>query len=99
MTRDEVLKRAASLVLGDRQAQYGDAIDMANAIARRWRRYTERDLAPEEVMRMMAEMKMARIDHDPRHLDSYIDAIGYLALAAEIATGLGTASTDRHLPA
>jgi hypothetical protein len=37
------------------------------------------------VMILMAEMKMARIEQDASHADSWVDAIGYLALAAEMA--------------
>ncbi len=37
------------------------------------------------VMVMMAELKLARLEQNPSHADSWIDAIGYLALAAEMA--------------
>lgn len=84
MNRTDILNRAALLITGDRQAQYGDAEAMAARIASRWHRHVG-PLSPMGVMILMAEMKMARIEQDASHADSWIDAIGYLALAAEMA--------------
>jgi hypothetical protein len=104
MTRDELLIRAAELVSGDRQAQYGDAEVMAKRIAKRWGHYVG-ELSPMGVMVMMAEMKMARIENDPSHADSWVDVLGYLALAGEMAlSGRATApdpaaqSSDEQFP-
>jgi hypothetical protein len=34
----------------------------------------------------MVEVKLARLQETPSHLDSYIDACAYLAIACELAT-------------
>jgi hypothetical protein len=34
----------------------------------------------------LVEVKLARLQETPTHLDSYIDACAYLALAAELST-------------
>jgi hypothetical protein len=34
----------------------------------------------------MVEVKLARLQETPDHIDSYIDACAYLALAAELST-------------
>jgi Domain of unknown function (DUF6378) len=84
MTREEILNAALALIAGDRAEQYGDAEAGAKRIASRWQRHVG-PLSPMGVMVMMAELKLARIEDHPGHADSWIDAIGYLALAAEMA--------------
>ena len=34
----------------------------------------------------MVEVKLSRIQETPSHIDSYVDAIAYLAIALELAT-------------
>jgi hypothetical protein len=34
----------------------------------------------------MVEVKLSRIQETPNHVDSYVDAIAYLAIALELAT-------------
>ena len=34
----------------------------------------------------MVEVKLSRIQESPKHIDSYLDAIAYLAMAMELAT-------------
>jgi len=62
--------------------EYGDPSRMHERIARRWSRVIGIELHAWQVARMMAEMKLARLEHQPGHKDSYIDAICYLAIAA-----------------
>lgn len=88
--RARVLRGAETLVRGDRQAEYGPPEVSFARIACEWNRHLrntdrEGELAPADVALMMARLKLARLAETPRHLDSYIDAAGYIALAAELA--------------
>ena len=86
VTRAQVLDEAKKIVTGDRQNTYGDALDNFSDIARLWSAYLQTDIGAEDVACMMALFKIARIEGSHYgHLDSWVDAIGYLALGAEIA--------------
>lgn len=93
-TRAEILDAAKKIVTGDREKQYGKPEDNFAVIARFWEVYlSERctdggaqvTLNPDDVAMLMALMKVARIMTGTFKGDSYIDACGYLACAAEIA--------------
>ena len=88
MTRKECLDKAAECVLQNRQDQYGDAEDCFKQISRLWSAY----LAPAgvvlesfDVACMMALLKIARIQANPKHGDSWVDLAGYAACGADIA--------------
>jgi hypothetical protein len=85
--RDQVIDEAKRLIGGDRRNQYGD--DTFQTLAVMWSAYLGVDVEPCEVCEMLALLKIARNRHQPK-LDSYIDGIGYLALAAEEAFGNDT---------
>jgi hypothetical protein len=93
-TRAEILDVAKKIVTGDREKQYGKPEDNFAVIARFWEVYlsercvsggAEVTLNPDDVAMLMALMKVARIMTGTFKGDSYIDACGYLACAAEIA--------------
>lgn len=93
-TRAEILDAAKKIVTGDREKQYGRPEDNFAVIARFWEVYlsercvgggAEVTLNPDDVAMLMALMKVARIMTGTFKGDSYIDACGYLACAAEIA--------------
>ena len=93
-TRAEILDAAKKIVTGDREKQYGKPEDNFAVIARFWEVYlsercvgggAEVTLNPDDVAMLMALMKIARIMTGTFKGDSYIDACGYLACAAEIA--------------
>lgn len=92
--RAEILDAAKKIVTGDREKQYGKPEDNFAVIARFWEVYlsercvsggAEVTLNPDDVAMLMALMKVARIMTGTFKGDSYIDACGYLACAAEIA--------------
>ena len=87
MHRSEILKFADGLINGERQDHYGLPQDSFRRIADLWMAYLERKVAitPVDAANMMALMKIARLANGP-HLDSYVDACGYLALAGEMGT-------------
>jgi len=83
-TRRAVLKTAGDLIDGDRARDYGDAFEMHKRIASGWSQILGVDVRAHEVALCMAWLKMSRIVESPSHADSYIDAVAYMALAAEI---------------
>lgn len=81
----------AKAATADRGLNYGKAEDNFDRIAARWRVHLKNrfglDIALDavSVALMMADMKLARLEHQPGHLDSYVDLAGYAACGAEIA--------------
>lgn len=83
-TRKAVLKTAGDLIDGDRARDYGDAFEMHKRIAVGWTQILGIDVRAHEVALCMAWLKMSRLVETPSHADSYVDAVAYMALAAEI---------------
>lgn len=83
-TRSQVLTRAAELVNGDRQANYGPPAVNFSRIARGWEVILGQPVTAEQVALCMAWLKIARLVNGP-HEDSYIDGAAYMALAAELS--------------
>lgn len=83
-TRQAVLKTAGDLIDGDRARDYGDALEMHRRIAAGWTEILGADIKAHEVALCMAWLKMSRLVETPSHSDSYVDAVAYMALAAEI---------------
>ena len=81
--RSKILAEAGELINGPRQETYGTPQANFQRIANRWSQYLGGEIDPYDVCIMMAELKMARIANK-RDRDGLRDAIGYLALAAEI---------------
>ena len=88
ITRAEILDAAKAIVTGDREKQYGRPEDNFDVIARLWTTYAGHSFTPVDVAVMMTLLKVARIKTGHYKTDSYVDACGYLACAAEIAEGL-----------
>lgn len=84
-TRAEILDAAKKIVTGEREKQYGSPEDNFDVIARFWSTYAGHSFTPVDVAMMMTLLKVARIKTGHYKADSYIDACGYLACAAEIA--------------
>lgn len=99
-TTKERLKRASGLMMtaekiinGDRAVDYGDARDMHEAIAAFWTTYLnakfKRDggapLTALDVAMMMDLLKTARVVNGRPKDDTFVDKIGYNALAGAFA--------------
>ena len=91
ITREYILREAARIVCGDRNAQYGEPEDSFRAIAEFWETYVrERCVTPgadvcideADVAMMMVLLKVARTFCATK-ADTYIDIAGYAACAAE----------------
>jgi hypothetical protein len=86
MKRSEILASASHLINNDRAQTYGDAKENFSDIAVGWSVITGVDLTPGQVGLMMNWLKTCRAVKSPDHLDSYVDAAAYMALAGEIET-------------
>jgi hypothetical protein len=90
MTKAALLDKAKAAV-ADRGLNYGKPEDNFERIAARWRVHLKNAygidvaLTPTSVAIMMNDMKVARLENDPSHLDSWVDMAGYTACGAEIA--------------
>ena len=85
MKRQDVLAEAGRLISEDRANQYGDAAKEFRKVANAWEEILQCSIKTYEVALMMAALKLVRAAYNPEHKDSWIDAIGYLALGAEMA--------------
>ena len=92
MTRSEILDTAKMIVTTDRNARYGEPENNFDVIAQFWNHYitTTKDvclyLSATDVAIMMVLFKIGRISTArDMNEDSYIDAAGYIACAAECA--------------
>ena len=85
MTRKECLDHAAKAVLTDRAREYGAPEDCLTLIAALWSRYTGCDISTADVAAMMLLLKLARVEWNSRHADSWVDIAGYAACGAECA--------------
>jgi len=82
--RTKVALEAIELINGDRQATYGPPSENLARLADRWSQRLNRSLAPSEAALMLVDLKLSRLMHSADE-DGYRDAIGYLAIAAELA--------------
>lgn len=86
MTREEVLNKAKECVCQSREQDYGRPENNFAQISRMWSVYLGVEITPVDVALMMAQLKMARIKTGTFKEDSYVDAAGYIACAAELAS-------------
>ena len=84
MNRQKLLETAAKIVKGDRQKNYGTPEDNFGRIADLWGTFLNKNITASDVAAMMILMKVARIMHDPSHMDSWVDIAGYAACGGEI---------------
>lgn len=93
MKREQLLDKAKEIVMGARQEHYGAPEDNFKNIARLWTAFLENErdargddttIYPHTVALMMNLMKIARLQSDPTHEDSWLDIPGYAACGSEI---------------
>ncbi len=92
MNKKELLETAIDAV-ADRGLNYGKPEDNFDRIARLWNTHlTNRYgvastvMDASDVSMMMALMKIARLENQPDHMDSWVDLAGYAACGGEIAS-------------
>lgn len=84
MNGEMLLKHAASVV-ADRRRTYGEPTDLFAQIAKRWSLVLRTNVTPAQVALCLIDLKLARLGHDPRHLDSLVDVVGYAACLREVS--------------
>lgn len=88
----EITTKAGELASGDRDRQHGQKADNFHRIATMWnaylaiRRNPTASLDAVDVAHMMAAFKLARTQSGALNIDDYIDGVGYMACAGEIAS-------------
>ena len=85
MHRDKYLEQANNLINGQRQEDYGTALENHNRIASLWAVYIGKEFTPVDVAMMMLLVKVARTMERPKD-DSFVDICGYAALAGEMSS-------------
>ncbi len=89
--RTQLLLDANAAIGGDRERDYGDATATAGfeRIAAMWSAILGTEVTAEQYAMCMIAVKLGRLVETPNHRDSWMDAAGYAALAAEIAATEG----------
>jgi hypothetical protein len=83
MDAEQLLERAAATV-ARRRSTYGQPSDLFQRVAVRWSQALWFTVTPVEVIVCLIDLKVARLTHDPRHLDSITDIAGYASILAEL---------------
>ena len=84
MNGEMMLKQAAAIVSNRRDTYGNPAVSMAT-IAKRWSITLDQPITPSQVALCLIDLKLARLAHDPQHLDSMIDIAGYAAVLKEVS--------------
>ena len=83
MTGPELLERAATVVR-DRRGVYGEPVDLFERVSARWSQVLGIKVTPAQVIICLIDLKVVRVAHNPRHLDSITDIAGYAGCLAEV---------------
>ena len=82
-TAREYLDKAAKIVQGQRQFDYGNKYENHENISKLWSAYLGYEVSPHDVAICMLLVKVARLKHRKTE-DCYVDMAGYAAIAGEI---------------
>ena len=85
MKASEALKDAVEIIQ-NRGAVYGHPKINQGRISARLTNLFDFPITDAQACLAMVEVKLSRIQETPSHVDSYVDAIAYLAIALELAT-------------
>jgi len=80
----ELMLRQAANVVANRLRAYGDPSSSMDLVARRWSITLGQTVTPAQVALCLIDLKLARLVHDPSHLDSMVDVAGYAAVLREV---------------
>lgn len=81
-----ILRKSVETVDGrDKQGHYGPPEESMRRIALIWSGILGAEITPEKVALMMLGLKAARLSIDPRHVDSLVDAGGYVRILERLA--------------
>ena len=83
--KGELMLRQAAAVVANRRDVYGDPVTSMTAVARRWSITLDQPITPAQVALCVIDLKLARLAHQPDHLDSMVDIAGYAAVLREVS--------------
>jgi hypothetical protein len=83
--KGELMLRQAAAVVANRRETYGDPVASMTAVARRWSITLDQPITPAQVALCLIDLKLARLAHQPDHLDSMVDIAGYAAVLREVS--------------
>lgn len=83
MAAEKLLAEAAAVVR-DRRHTYGQPLDLFERVAARWSQVLGVTVTACQVAICLIDLKVARLTHDSRHLDSITDVAGYASILAEL---------------
>ena len=69
---------------GKRQHEYGNKKENHENIANLWSAYLDRNISAHDVAILMLLLKIARAKFGKPSVDTYIDMVGYSAIAGEL---------------
>ncbi|MBK8909259.1 MAG: hypothetical protein IPM60_15680 [Rhodospirillales bacterium] len=80
-----MLLQHAAGVIESRERAYGSPVGSFTQIAARWSLTLGVTVSPAQVALCLIDLKLARLTHDPQHLDSTVDVAGYAACLREVS--------------
>ena len=81
----ENLKTALKLLEGKREHEYGNKKENHENIANLWSAYLDHNVSAHDVAILMLLLKIARAKIGNPSVDTYIDMVGYSAIAGELS--------------
>ena len=85
------LLEQATRTLAERGESYGSPQHLFENVAKRWSLTLGVDVSAEQVITCLIDLKLARLNSNPSHLDSILDVVGYAAILNEIINNNGGA--------
>jgi hypothetical protein len=83
MTGEQMLHHVAGM-FAERNALYGDAATSMETVAARWSITLGHPVTPAQVVLCLIDLKLTRLQHNPKHQDSVCDLAGYAAVLQEV---------------
>jgi hypothetical protein len=84
MKAEQLLEHAAGIVTR-RRREYGESVELFEAVAARWSLTLGTKISPSQAVLCLIDLKLVRLAHDHRHLDSQVDVAGYAAVLREVS--------------
>ena len=85
MTAETLLHSVADIIAESGRA-YGNAAASMDKVAQRWALTLGIPVSAAKVVLCLIDLKLVRLAHDPKHLDSAVDVAGYAALLPEVTS-------------
>ena len=82
--KTKFVKDLEATVCGSREQAHGNPVGTFDRIAKLWSVYLGKEINSSDVAQMMMLFKIARLQGNPSHADSWLDIAGYAACGAEI---------------